>query len=273
MIIVNLQGRLGNQLFQYAFALSTAKVKHTLFLLDPKEPNVITKYFSLELRTQFLFSKIGHILNRYLLNSYKNYNKIEQKEWADDVEIMNNSHYSGFFQSENFFKNYKEDVRKKLTIKNKYYNAFFKKYGNLFSNNKILVLHIRRTDYANFGGKELGGYNMCLPMTFYDNCLNKVHNIDDFKIICISDDIDFVKEYYKDRNYMFENNDMIIDFQLIKYADVAIIANSSFAWWASYLNNKPNKTVYVPKYWLGFKVNTEYPVNIISEIFTQVDIN
>ena len=65
-------------------------------------------------------------------------------------------------------------------------------------------------------------------------------------------------------NVSLEENSEIIDFQLIMNADIAIIANSSFSWWAAYLNAKEHKIVYAPKYWLGFKVDKEIPEKIMS---------
>ena len=62
-----------------------------------------------------------------------------------------------------------------------------------------------------------------------------------------------------------------MDFQLLLHADKLIISNSSFAWWGAYLNK--NKTeVFVPQYWLGFKVDKEIPADIIPARFISVPV-
>ncbi len=273
MIIVDLIGRLGNQLFQYAFAIKVKKELKTLLILNPIQDIEINKYFELDFFTRFSFYKIGNIFRIFLLWKAKNFRVIKQSGYENNILIKNSIHYSGFFQSELFFNNYIDDINKRFTIKKKYCNKFNKKYKDLFFKNKVIVMHIRRTDYVNYGTEELGGSNMCLPMSFYEDCLTQIANIYEYKIICVSDDIKYCIEYFKGRNFIFESNEMIIDFQLIKNADIAIIANSSFSWWAAYLNDRPNKIVYAPKYWTGFKVNKEYPLGIIPNNFIPISVN
>lgn len=136
------------------------------------------------------------------------------------------------------------------------------------------MVHIRRTDYLFFGKESLGGKNMCLPDGYFINCLNKIKNINDYLIIFISDDIIYARKRFSNMYFkaQFESNDEIIDFQLLMYADVLVISNSTFAWWAAYLNQKPNKIVYAPKYWLGFKKKIEYPVNILHPNWIVVEV-
>jgi hypothetical protein len=92
---------------------------------------------------------------------------------------------------------------------------------------------------------------MMLPVSYYEKSLEK---IEDYKIIFVGDNISFAKEHFSHiPNSTFEQNDAIVDFQIILNADIAIIANSSFAWWAAWLNPNPNKKIIAPKYWVGFK--------------------
>lgn len=275
MIIVGLRGRLGNQMFQYAFAQKAARQLRTFFLLKPIYQNELTEYFKLDIITRVLFSK--YICKRYIeyvFNKIKKRKVIEQNGWQSEVEVKNNVEYNGFFQSELFFQKNKRILQQKFKIKNKWQEQFVEKYNDLFTNNKTIVIHIRRTDYIDFGSEEFGGVNLCLPMSYYNKCLDLIPNIEDYKIICISDDLSFAKEnLLGPKNILFESNTAIVDFQLMLNADILIIANSSFAWWAAFLNKKEAKVVYSPKYWLGFKVNKEYPSSITAKGFTPVRVN
>ena len=91
MIIVNLEGRLGNQLFQYAFAFNEARKKKTRFFFYPREKNVITKYFRLDTVTHFLFKKgmytIYKRLLKYITKQFKHTEKITHTVWMHDIEI------------------------------------------------------------------------------------------------------------------------------------------------------------------------------------------
>lgn len=273
MIVVDLEGRLGNQMFQYAFAQNVAKKKNTRFLLNPVYNNELVQYFTLDVLTHGLYSRVGLRLNSFLLKKILTYQMIIQNGWQNQVKIEDNIHYKGFFQSESFFQENRNIVVKSLSIKRKWTDLFQEKYGELFSKNKTLVIHLRRTDYIDYGSERLGGKNLCLPITYYTNSLSKVNNLDDYTIICISDDIEFAREHLpREKEIFFESNNVIIDFQLMLNADIVIMANSSFAWWAGYLNSKSNKIIFSPKYWLGFKKNVEYPLGITSSQFVPVEV-
>lgn len=274
MIKVDLWGRMGNQMFQYAFAINTARKFKTIFFITPTESFELTKYFKLDFLTHFYYSKL--IFKLYCKIVYRLYNnELISQINEDSVSLKNNVNYKGFFQSENFFFESRKEVKNKLVLKKKWRSQFLKEYSSLFSNGKKnIIMHFRRTDYQFLGDESYGGLDMRLPMSYYDNCLNLIENLDDYRIICISDDLEFVKKYYeKKTNYLFFSNDAIIDFQFILNADIAIIANSSFSWWAAYLNNKTNKIIYAPEFWLGFKVNQEIPAKIIPKDFKSVNVN
>lgn len=274
MIKVDLWGRMGNQMFQYAFAYETAKRFKTFFTIVPTEKFELIKYFELDIFTRFCYHKYvfkfyNFIIRRFFL--FENINQIDEKS----IKLANNKRYKGFFQSEDYFINSVDIIQKKFRIKKKWKENFQYNYNNLLSqSDKVVVMHFRRTDYLKFGDEKVGGANLCLPMSYYDSCLNLIKNLEEYKIICISDDIEFVKNHYKHKsNFIFTNNEAIIDFQFIMNADIVITANSSFSWWAAFLNKVENKVIYAPKYWFGFKVKKEIPQNVIQKSFIEVPIN
>ena len=273
MIKVDLWGRMGNQMFQYAFAIATARKLQTKFIIAPTEKFELTKYFELDPVTNFLYSPILlKVYERIAPRVYTNETIFQIKE--KEVLLKDQARYRGFFQSQDFFQVSVDEVKKRFVINRYFRSQFQEKYGKLFNDSKTIVMHFRRTDYQLLGDDSYGGHDMRLPMAYYDNCLKLVEKIEDYIIICISDDVNFVKEYYHDKsNYLFLENDAIIDFQLILNADIAIIANSSFSWWAAYLNMKSNKVVYAPQFWLGFKINEEIPAGIIPNSFIEVNVN
>jgi hypothetical protein len=90
-------------------------------------------------------------------------------------------------------------------------------------------------------------------------------------MIFISDDIEAVKANikYKNGTYITGEIDQLIALSL---ADELIISNSSFHWWGAWLNTKPNKVVYAPEFWLGHKVNREYPKEVIPQNWHKVKV-
>jgi hypothetical protein len=180
--------------------------------------------------------------------------------------------YSGYYQSLKYFARSEQDIRKIFTIKEKFVAKYNKKYAG-FSDKKTIVVHIRRTDYLQYGKASLGGPGMCLPDDYFLRCLQMIDGIDAYCLIFISDDIQYARAQFASRYpaARFEQNEEIIDFQLLTNADILIISNSSFAWWGAYLNPKRDKKVFAPKYWLGFKVRKEYPVNIVLPSWTMVE--
>jgi hypothetical protein len=135
---------------------------------------------------------------------------------------------------------------------------------------------VRRGDYLNLNDwwlMNLGSDNLSLPDEYYINCLKRIPDYQGYKKIFVSDDVDYIQSAFGHlENAEFVSNSLIIDFQLLLNADILIASNSSFSWWAAYLNRKAHKQVFCPKYWLGFKVKREYPSNIIPVEWTQAEV-
>ena len=271
MIAVKLHGRMGNQMFQYAFALSTAKKLNTRFVvLKPDvEVTVIHNYFLLNSNPLLFSLKLR--LTKFL--RFKNQKSFNNHQSAENISnsLSDSTLYTGFFQSYDYFRQVETFIKKHFTLRRSFSRIFKKKYAHLLTK-KYVVIHTRKKDYHIHGTDELGGKDVTLKKSYYETCLSKISNLEDYQVIVISDDIKLTKKDFENYpNFKFESNEEVVDFQLMLHADILIISNSTFSWWGAYLNSKPNKKVYAPKYWLGFKVKKEYPKGVMSVNFDWVE--
>lgn len=296
MIGVLARGQMGNQMFQYAFGYAAGKKLNKKFFIYGYDS---LHYFKLheDLRRNNNLRIMSYALNNLFkkirfnfsmsclknpLHYFSNWAiKKNVFEWTNSFDEKNyflsdtkdNTLYQGFFQSEKYFENYKEDVKNLFKIRERYRLPFLKNKTRLFDR-KTIAVHLRRKDYLRYGNEELGGIDMTLPANYYKKCLRIISDANDCNVIFVSDDIEFAKkEFGVKENYFFENNDEITDFQILLNADILIIANSTFSWWTAWLNDKKEKVVYAPNYFLGFKVKKFYPAGIKVDDWNWIDVD
>lgn len=268
MIGVKFIGRLGNQIFQYAFFqyLKTNNKQYSYFFVNPHHA-YLSKYFDLEgIQNLTLSSKPYSIIARTIPKIFKfDEIYIENLHVPKEVDVKNWTIYKGFYQTDFYVRRIKGDF--KIELKKEFKDRFDAEFGEIFRKNKTIVVHIRRTDYLKYGKRDIS-----LPMEYFKKQLDELGNINEYKVFFVSDDIEHVKGYFREQsNFVYSTNDEITDFQIISNADIAIISNSSFAWWACYLSKKQNK-VYAPKNWLGFRIGKEHPKKVMTDKFTWVDV-
>jgi hypothetical protein len=271
MIIVRLVGRLGNQLFQYAFALSERRRLGVQAVIDDRfMRDLVSEYFHVK----------GLFRNKLIKKFVFRFNKFPSiyQDGVEDVQdffsrhISDSKYYYAYFQSERYFNSIKDEIKDRIGIKRRFRDAFDQKYGQLFSNNKVLAIHCRFGDYVEYHREDLGGADFTLPASYYQHALSLIPDLDSYLTILVTDDVEMCNNRIGHiKNKMVVSDSEILDFQILLHADRLIIANSSFSWWAAYLNKK-NAPVLVPEYWLGFKVKTEFPNSIIPPHFRKVGI-
>ncbi|MCF2497014.1 alpha-1,2-fucosyltransferase [Dyadobacter chenhuakuii] len=263
MVGVKFSGRLGNQLFQYYFLmyLKSRNNKLTYFFPNPHHA-YLARYFDLgAFHNVTLQSKLYSVFTRMLpkVFSFKDIyvqNFFSPKEFTP----QNGTIYNGYFQSDYYIKHLPETFKPRLHCEFK--EQFEKQFGDVFKKHKTIVVHIRRTDYLAYGKRDIS-----LPVEYFQRELYAIHDLDQYQVFFVSDDMDFVKKSFPQKpNFIFSQNSEIIDFQLIMNADVAIISNSTFAWWAAYLCEKENRVI-APKNWFGFRIGREHPKGIMTDKF------
>ena len=187
----------------------------------------------------------------YSSNIFKNLNLIDDFD-VEDAEFYNEPehHYidipdrkegrsvilNGYFQSEKYFSDYKEGIR-----------AFFDFGPSEKSKSETCSIHIRRGDYL-----ALSQFHPQQSINYFKSAINTIGK--DKKFIVFSDDIQWCKENLGildcDIEY-FHGKNAYDDLLAMSSCSHNIIANSTFSWWAAWLNKNPDKKIIAPKLWFG----------------------
>lgn len=260
MIGIQSSGRLGNQLFQFAFLYACH--------LEHNEPYFVTRYSTLKYFNVSL-SKIQNQLNlvKGSLLFRKAYFDPRSEFSGNDLFPSSSSvkriyfpHslYSGYFQSLEYFEKYQNEIKVQFEIKQKY------KISKL--DYKYCAIHIRKGDYQNIKN-ELLGKDISLPKEYYLNAIEKLALSDEVKLIFVTDDPDWVYNSFNGlKNFEIISNSEISDFQTLIYADFLVLSNSSFSWWAAFLSNLEDTKIIAPDYWMGRKKSLLFPPTIYHNL-------
>jgi len=251
MITVYLQGGLGNQMFQIASTYSHAKNHgdEAVFNLSnshtPHQGENSSKYQG----NLFRFKNDPNVYNIC-------HRTFTQPGHAYcELPYFPNLQLQGFYQSEKFFINHKQEVIDlfRLGLTSPPYNLRWVKISSELEslrkslNKPIVSIHIRRGDYLKFKGI----HDPC-SVEYYNEAITLMkEKIGDFHTYFVSDDIEWCKAVFDGRGSFSSHTDELDDLILLVNADHNIIANSSFSWWGAYLNNNPNKIVIGPEKWFG----------------------
>ena len=291
MIAVRLEGRLGNQLFQYAFIYTASqKLKSSFYLDKSVQDFLLPQYFDVEhdflkLLDEHLFSITGfknifcihlkkavYIFLKKIL--YPQNRLIVENNTAVEVifqKLKKRFFYIGFFQSEQYFISAENNIRKLFRVKSLYRKKFNEKFARLYQTNSIVCVHIRRTDYAELANLNLGQKDLSLPFLYYHNAIEHFKN-QNVHFVFIGDDQLYITKTFKHiKNKTIASDSEIIDFQHLLNAQFCIIANSTFSWWGAWLNNNPSKIIYAPKYFLGWPIKQQFPIDIYPKNWIQID--
>jgi len=275
MILVNLKGGLGNQMFQYAtgraiqiresekgneqkLLLSTRSFeghetrKYALDFFNIKaglaEPEELSK-----IKYPFgIFSKAWRLVaGRYL--GFFNTKKFNKKY----TECNKNLFLDGFFQTEKYFKEFRKEISEDFKLKTPLKDEAENILEEIKSTENSVSIHFRRGDFVGNSTFDLQDDN------YQNRAISKIkESLDSLTFFVFSDDINWVKENYNFNNKtVFVSNSKIKDYEeliLMSNCENNIIPNSTFAWWAAWLNQNPNKMVIAPTKWANGEKDTEF---------------
>lgn len=280
MIYIKLLGGLGNQMFQYALGRNLAlknndklSIDLSELLLREKHINHTHREFELDVFNITYASKINKIpeWKIFTLISKKLFPVkpvIEQNHFFNPqiLDLKGNISLNGFWQTELYFKEIEDVIRKDFSFKQAP-NVENSKLLNVIENSNSVSIHFRRGDYVT-NSNALNFHGVC-SKKFYQNSINHIkQHVVNPHFFVFSDEINWVKNNieFQDRHTFIENNKSRNheDMRLMLNCKHNIIANSSFSWWGAWLNNNPDKIVIAPKQWFVNEETEIIPDNWIK---------
>lgn len=252
MIIVQLIGGLGNQMFQYAAGRKMSIEKGTELLLD------VSAFEKYPLRTYGLSefnTTAGMVTKRKAWLSYW----FQKFGLAKKTDIFLERDDYGRWNHPKYFEGIEDVIQKEFTLKNtdktEYKNILLK----IQSTNSI-SLHVRRADYL--APKNKAVFIECTPEYYAKAVEYMVQKTGPVQFFVFSDDINWVKENLKTEHEIdFISGKGFTDAEelmLMSACKHNITANSTFSWWGAWLNQNTEKIVITPKKWfIDEKKNNE----------------
>lgn len=266
MIVVKLQGGLGNQMFQYAAGLSATyslktNLKIDLSWFDNLNEVVTPRFYELDnfsIKQDFISSNQYYFINdpvkKRLLSILKvrlNYYKEPHFEYDKNfMKISNNTYLEGYFQTEEYFKNVRAEILKSFSIKNEP-SVKNNEIIDLAHKSESVSLHVRRGDYVT--NQNASKFHGLMGEEYYKKAISIINKkIKNPKYFIFSDEIDWVKKNFdlpKGSIFVTHNKSGIEDMRIMTECKHNIIANSSFSWWGAWLGKNGDKQVIAPKRW------------------------
>ena len=270
MIIARIKGGLGNQLFQYAAGYSLAKRLHQEMSLDISFFSSQTlRGYKLDLLKIDNRKQIKKIPLQYEVERNKYINKLFRVLHISQVgrndkylletksEIISdffnieakNIYLDGYYQSDKYFTEVRYDILRQFTPMYEFDEEFNSILSKIRKTNSIAV-HVRRGDFVLTQGNS-NPNRYVLDKEYYVDAMRKIESlVDDPVYYWFSDDMDWVKDSFGDnKNFRYislsTRHPDIDEMMLMKECKHIVTANSTFSWWAAWMNDK--RVVICPK--------------------------
>ncbi len=301
-IYLPLQGRIGNQLFQYAFARKIQREmgENAVIVIDDSDvircgwensltfynlPNVeyIHKNIieSCKLSKQYFLRKIYRLFtrNKDYMSKFRNEKRLQPLLNRNGMFLCENGfmephlnlsgpvYLEGYFQSESYFADIREDIRGLFSGKD---FALLESYPGMdkIENQNSVCISVKVEH--NVGSSM---YDVC-SMDYWREAIGYIidHVEKPLFFIC-SDNVDYVLEHLIDSerfDYIVQDKNMPVCVSLGAMAKCKhfIIGNTTFGWWAQYLSGYSGKTVIAPSRWM----DVEMPIDIYQKNWKLIEV-
>ena len=281
-IIVRIAGGLGNQLFMYANAFALSKSINYELFVDNKSGFFKNKYktnYQLEnfninaelcgnkfrydnnfknikrkflIKTDFLRKRKMFLIEQKDKFKKTQYFDLDNRVFADTLYV------EGHFESELYFSNFKDNLKKQFSLKN----------TDLFKNNKYLEFIKQNPSVVSICVRQ-NRYTERSNNIFSNDQIIKSENLTKLTIDYIKRSVEFVDKKISNAKYLVWSNDFnnlrnylphdkfifvdniknkaLVDFFLLLKCKNFIVGPTTFHWWPAWLNNDQNSLILRPQ--------------------------
>ncbi len=272
MIIARLMGGLGNQMFQYAAGRRLAAIHGVELKLDGQFFHTQDKrHFQLDrFNTQATLasekeiaafcdtSRRGRIRRAFTsaLRGKPMPQVVTEQEFTFDplvLEATSETYLDGYWQSEKYFADVADLLRTEFSLRTPP-SAETARLAAEIAEKSAVSIHVRRGDYLDQVSNEHHG--VC-GLEYFTSAVETIRTqVDTPSYVVFSDDPEWARENLRFGPGMtfVERNGEDRDHEhlwLMSRCAHQIIANSSFSWWAAWLNPHPEKKVVAPRRWFA----------------------
>lgn len=271
MIIVGINGGLGNQMFQYALYLKLNSIGREVYLDDEILVNKLNDSKALKIFDVFdldyqlcdrktresmadvgmdIFSRVRRKLFGKRDDDKTCFREVNLDDnYYPDLFEYDNKYISGCWQTEKYFADIKNEIIQHYSFNINDNDAVVKDLVGQITTSNSVSLHIRRGDYLNNSLYE----GVCTD-EYYNNAITYIkQNVDNPIFYIFSDDVEYAKNRYHGDDFViideFHEKRSHYDMYLMTQCKYNIVANSSFSWWGAWLNQNKDKIVVCPTKW------------------------
>ena len=271
-MIVSLFGGLGNQLFQYAFGVSTAFARREqLFFTRHRTQNC--KY-----RQPDAYGLDAFVSNIAFTNQ-ETPNVCEEINFQFNPSVYKappNSTYIACWQSERYFNT--ELVRHMMTFRRPMSDQSLRVAEQIASAGPASAfLHVRRADYLVH--VETGDdWHGCMSMNYYKEAVRRIQEQHENVLFFVfGDDPNWERENFRGSEFTVidhvrpDTPEIHEDIQLMSLCRHGAISNSTFAWWGAWFGDtQQNRMVFAPNKW--FKTGSLDESNVVPERWVKLGV-
>ncbi|GIW99531.1 MAG: alpha-1,2-fucosyltransferase [Pirellulaceae bacterium] len=272
MIVVRVEGGLGNQMFQYAFGWWLARKHATTLYLDltaydhaPAHGYLLDRFAieatplppELHARLPRRYRKDGTTARTSLFSrSPKPLRRVKEKPFgfaARYLAAKDDSYLVGYWQSERYFASQQEALRRQFTLRSKLSQQSERIRQQMLSSCS-LALHVRRGDYVD--DPQAARIYARQTIDYYHRAVAHFarQRSEPIRVFVFSNDIAWCREYLRfpwPTHWVDHTTaaTAVEDMILMSCARSLVMANSTFSWWAAWLGEHRGQQIYAPSAW------------------------